>query len=313
MRYVLACQVDGDLYFREPGSVQRSDIGYEFRCDADGRLTEIAASVRVPDEMLSQFESKIEPGQGDVKVKVTVGGNRDLYDRLISELQFLESDLSFASVASLEKIHWEDPNIEFVAESDEDLTLNPVTALGMRKEYAPMRVVFSIADVDAILNESSTLSQLRICKAFWRDGHTYFREFKYIQAFYAFYFVIEDFYAGGKSSQNQVVSQFSSSRSFLAVAGAAFDSLVSESRHRLSLEQLFASENLEFGKEELPKLLFRVRGRLHHFSSKSSRTQGTPFNQEDFESITLMLMHMATRTIQQNDPWAKGRTMTRIR
>lgn len=245
-------------------------------------------------------------------MKITVGGDRQLYDRLVSELQFPESDLSFASVASLVKVQWENPSIEFIAETAEEQDLNPIAALSMSREYPPVRAIFSSANLNSILTESSTLSQLRICKAFWRDGHTYFREFKYIQAFYSFYFVIEDFFAGGKTSEKRVLAQFKSSPSFNEIAAAGFTGVIVEERHRLNFEQLFSTEKLSFGTEDLPKLLFRVRGRLHHFSSRSSLAQGTPFNHERFETISLLLMHMATRTIQQNDPWAKNRRMVRL-
>ncbi len=306
MRYCLVCSVEGEFYLTGSGPVDRDDMRFDFRCDSLGKLKQIAASISVPEDKLPSMETKIGPGEGGSKLTISMGGDKELYDRLVTELQFLESDLAFATVGALRRIHWQDPSIEFIHETDEDRRLSPVSSLAMHKRYPEIRSSLSLPYIAAILHRSTREMQLRICKAFWREGQGYFREFKYIQAFYSFYFVIEDFFAGGKTSEKAVTREFNRSSEFMALSNAALNAGGEEDRHRSSLEEFFLIEGLDYSVEAMPRLLFGIRGNLHHYFSKSPRLQGTPFNQAEFESISLLVMFMATRAIETRNKWVKS-------
>lgn len=310
MRYCVSAKVEGNIYLKEPGVIEHEDFLIDLRTNSSNLLTEIAISIKVPDDKLSSMKSTAEPSNGNVAAKFNIGGDQELFNRLIRELQYIESDISFATVGTLHRVYWENPsNIEFIPETDDDFEFPVISLHGLNKSYRKTHAVLSMEDITSLLNESSTTLRLRVAKAFWRDGLTYFNQFKYIQAFYSFYFVIEDYYAGGKSNEKQVLKQFNKSPEFKEISELSLKSISREKRHKDNLNELFKDEGLEMDQTGLATFLFRVRGKLHHYSSKSSKKQGTPFNQMDFESVALLVLHMATVCIQTNDPGLRNKRL----
>ncbi len=99
-----------------------------------------------------------------------------------------------------------------------------------------------------------------------------------------------------------MIKQFSRSPEFQGILQRGFTTIFREDRHKLKLLRLFEEEALEPNPDSLPKFLFRMRGKLHHFYSESSKLQGTPFNQSDFESLSLLVMFIASEAIVRRDP-----------
>ena len=303
MRYSISARVDGNVSLDEPGIIKRDEFIIDLRTDSNNKLKEIAISIKVPEEKLSSMKTTVERGDGDDVPKFNIGGDNELFDRLVKELQYIESDLAFVSFGSLQKIHWENPsNLEFIHENEEDYEIPTMSLHGLKKSYPKKQFHISKKSIASMLEDSSRSSRLRIAKSFWRDGLLHLDQFKYIQAFYSFYFIIEDYYAGGKTSEKEVIKQFDKSQEFQKISKLSFNSVSKTPRHKENLEKLFNDEGLDIDQEGLGKMLFRIRGKLHHYSSKSSKKQGTPFNQKDFESVALLVMHMATVCIQTNDP-----------
>jgi hypothetical protein len=63
------------------------------------------------------------------------------------------------------------------------------------------------------------------------------------------------------------------------------------------LIQELNSRGQELTTEGLIKLLVKKRGELHHFSIKSSKQQGTPFNNLDYKTITFIALDLAGRSL----------------
>jgi hypothetical protein len=70
-------------------------------------------------------------------------------------------------------------------------------------------------------------------------------------------------------------------------------------RHRVNIERFCKEERVGYDIDGIIELLLKVRGRLHHYSGRSSKHQGTPFDHEDFESVAFMTMGLAVRCILQ--------------
>jgi hypothetical protein len=137
-----------------------------------------------------------------------------------------------------------------------------------------------------------------MAKAFWREGMVYFDNFQCVQAFYQFYFVIEDFFIAGKtSSKSSVMKIFQKSKELLDIAKDAITSTLNLPNHKIKLEKHLREYNCQFTSLGLLEMLYEARNNLHHFHSKSSRKQGTPFNQSEFETIAFATMYIATAAI----------------
>jgi len=124
-----------------------------------------------------------------------------------------------------------------------------------------------------------------------------FQSFRYVQAFYSFYFVIEGLFAGGKTGEKAVLKEFSKSMEFSQIAKDQLESIFKEPRHRASLKKLFAEEGCSTDAPGLQQFLYKIRGNLHHYARRSPKTRGTPFNQKEYESIALLTMLIATAVI----------------
>lgn len=116
-------------------------------------------------------------------------------------------------------------------------------------------------------------------------------------SYYYFYFVIEDFYANGKSGARGVLTEFQKSTEFLQVAANALNMVFQDERHRQNLIKFFKEEDCEVTPSGLQKLLYHIRGNLHHYYSKSPKTRGTPYNQKEYESIALTAMTVTSYAI----------------
>lgn len=296
MRYRLTAKLEGQIFVTEGFAVDREGFLLEFIADDNGQVQELAISLKVPDEKVANFASGIGPGQRESVATYTIGGDRELYDRLVSELQSLESNLAFAT-AALKRIHWDTPHQEFIPETPEEEELITFTAFSSSRSYPEPHVRFSPVDLIRLTSRFSDYESLLVPMAFWREGENFFTTFQYVLAFYQYYFIIEDFYAGGKTGQAPVLKEFAKSEEFRELANNSIEELFKEPKHRQALKKLFVQEGCDINAPGLQKLLFKVRGRLHHFSSKSSKTGGTPFKQSEFESVPLLTMYLATLAI----------------
>ena len=145
---------------------------------------------------------------------------------------------------------------------------------------------------------------MAIPRAFWREGIAEFNQLRYIQAFYNFYFVLEDFYADGAFTKAETLKRFSKSKEFTAITGLALKSFPDSSpKHFKGLTEL--SRKLKCGEladvEAVWKLLVAIRGSLHHYTSKDGGIRGTPYNQRDFETPAFFAMYLASCAIETRE------------
>jgi hypothetical protein len=297
MQFRLIAKVDGNIHIPQPISVRRERLVFEFRTDKSGRIVEVAVSMQVPTEKIEKFRSTIGPGEGGSAATFKIGGDSEIYQQLVAELQLLESNLAFATVGALERIEWNSPKQEFIAENLGEQKLISVRGYEIREKYPPNSASLKPDQLAGLVTKAPQYRALEIPKAFWREGINHFTNFQYIQAFYSYYFIIEDFYAGGKSGKKAVLQEFAKSSEFAEIAEISLQSMLKEERHGENLRKLFEEENCEISGRGLQELLYNVRGNLHHYSSKGIKLRGTPFTQKQFESIALLTGHIATLAI----------------
>jgi hypothetical protein len=144
-----------------------------------------------------------------------------------------------------------------------------------------------------LIKLSPNYESLLLAKDFWREGMIYYNNFQYIQAFYQFYFVLEDFYISGKSSSKKaVIKKFNESKELLDIADKTLTQIQNLPEHKSKLEKFLSEYHCANTATGLLEMLYETRNNVHHFHSKSTRTQGTSFNQSDFETIALTTRYM---------------------
>lgn len=296
MRYQLEAEVDGEIYIEEPVAFERDGVVVEFQTNQAGKLIAIAVSLQVSQDGLQEFANTLKTDTENPSLEIRV--DEKAFDRLAAELQYIESELAFRSEGALREIAWDKPTHRVIPEDPEEEKLLDVTSFSLTRSHEPLPVYLRGPSLENIVRDLRRREALMIPKAFWREAMNNFHKRRYIQAFKEFYFIIEDFYAAGKSSERQVLKAFGRSPEFNEIADRCLKSVLDLPNHSEKLRKLLEEQDCDESASGLQKLLFRVRGSLSHYYSKSPKTRGTPFNQEEYWTIALVAMYIATSAIE---------------
>src|SRR5207237_1231045 len=136
--------------------------------------------------------------------RMTIGGDRVVFDGLISALQRLESHVSYMTVHALRSVRWDRPTEVWQAETPEEELLIQVNHVRLEEYDETHRARVAPEILAGMTERAEVLNELTVLKALWREGANEFLARRYIQAFYDFYFILEGRYAKGRSSESQV-------------------------------------------------------------------------------------------------------------
>lgn len=296
MKLEFKCKVNSRTYIGI-NELKTSVNGKDFilKPDEKGILKEIIVITQVPES--KKIISKITPTESaKIKHEININIDKDIVGEIENLLQYLESSLSFS--ANLNKINWEEPELIFIPENDEDKKNINILNFTVNKSYPEDETILTIESFREIVLEKDKYDFLTVVKSFYREGKREFNSFRYINAFYNFYFVIEDLYGRGKTKNFEIEKEFKKDKNFRAFIEWMITKNLN-GKHKTNIEKFIKEENKLYDVDGLIELIVRIRGNLHHFSAKSSKHKGTPFNQHDFESIAFLLMGLAVRSILQ--------------
>jgi len=287
MRYKATATVEGHIHLDRGISFQKKDLVFEFVVGQDNRLERITIWKDIIGKDIEKYRGEIYRKDGIIHINM--GGDAELEEKIINEFRLLESNLSFISRGALKKIDWENVEEEFISQNEEEKQIVTVYSFKSSKgKYLRTKAKINERVLEHYVIEGQKYDELAIPKAFWREGFNHHKNGQYIQAFYNYYFIIEGFYANGKTGKKEVLKEFSRSKELLHVLNKTLEKFDEKNRHGKKLRSMLEEINCASNNAGLSKLLFRVRGRVHHFSNKSRKTVGTPFNQKEFETIVLI-------------------------
>ena len=295
MKYSMECEVDSTIILDE--DIRYYENGKEFILipGENKLLSVIKIIVDVPNPSL--FYSNVESCPENRMHSIIINRDNQIYKESIDEFQQIESILAF-STQSLRKIYWENPIEELMPETEKEKEKLSVigTNWGMsyHKKYTPLN---ENAFTEMMENRNK-YADLAIPKAFFREGVNDFESFRFINAFYNFYFIIEDLYGGGKSKNKDVEKELKKSNEFKSFVQWMIDDLHNDKKkHFNNICNYLNLYNKNFDVDGLIFTIVKMRGQLHHYSGKSTQVHGTPFNQNDFESIAYLSLGLAARAI----------------
>ncbi len=286
MIYKATSDIEGNVYLDGPISINYEDLVFDFIVDNDLKLQKICIWKQIPEKDIWKYRNSFEKENGIFHLRV--GGDIELEGRILHEFQLLAANLSFISRGALNKICWDSQKEEFIPQNEEEQKLVSVNGIRFSRG-APSQVKAHMNSkvIQHYVNKSHQYNNLYILKAFWNEGFSFQKKGLYIQAFYNYYFVIEGLYADGKTGEKQVMRKFISSCELLGVVNKACAEVLKKKNYRLILNNMIQEIGCEADEKGLLKLLFITRGRVHHFSNKSSKKTGTPFNQSEFEAVAI--------------------------
>jgi len=292
--YRLQLEVEGDVVLDAATCFRVGKFLFETETSQDGRWTRGSAGMRVDK---SRFQTKVglTAAPGTVS-RIVIGADPVIHEMLIRTIQAFESHVSFMTEHALRRLRWDKPTAYWDPETEDEVPLVQLTKF-QEEKYLNPRGARVKPDVLAGMGEKSQLlSELAVYKSFFREGSSELESFRHIQAFYDFYFVLEGFYAEGKSAEREVLKAFTANPELTALAEETLRAFTDHDETP-SLRRFLVEERCRWDVEGLLQLLVRLRGRLHHFQPRSPRLQPTPFEQESFRSVALVVLLMATMAI----------------
>ena len=291
MRFGVKCKVDATTEIgKEPLQVSLNGMDFTLVPSEDGLLSELVVIVRVGNH--NSFISYVDPSSG-----LFVDYDRQIYDNLIEMVQYLEATLSFG--LGVTKIDWDEPKLVYIPESEEEARKINVQDLTVHHHYPePQRIRLTAGAFKAIVQQKSKEESLKIVKLFHREGVREFDSLRYIQAYYNFYFILEDLYGEGKTQNRDIEQKLKSNQTLRTIIQQALDTAIKpHGNHLQNIQNFLREENMSFNVDGIIELIVRVRGQLHHYSRKSTKRKGTPLNQRDFESMAFLLMGISVQSI----------------
>ena len=278
-------------------TVERNGVVLQLTADDMHRVREVSVTAPIPADIASRFYSEITKGADGIP-HFAVHGDRDFARSVRKELQLFESNFAFIyDEHPLDKVRWERWQEEFIADTEEEKPRIKILGFGVGRKQPPRPVVVEHRILQNCFKYSPRYESLMIPMGFYREGMTAFQEERYVPAFYNFYFVIEDFFANGKTSEAQVLKEFESSDRLREFIEQGLKNFSGNHPHDRNLRRFMEEEKCGFDVPGMMKFLFRIRGNLHHYFGKSPRPHATPFNQDDFEVVALLTMFLSGSTI----------------
>ncbi len=295
MKIALEYPVDATIHIGEEIRLVYQNKEYVFLSDTKGNLKaiRIISSVDNPKRFATKFESSGKESGADFTINM--GNNPP--SELIAEFQELESVLSFETEGALRRVIWNKPIQEFIPESDSDKTFIAVHSLQLEKSWPRTRAKLSKSTLSEIINTKDKYHSLVIPKSFYREGIIEYEEFRYINAFRNFYYILEDLYGGGKTKNKDIINEMGSSPELRKTMEWALKNVKEDAKHYSALKKLADSEKITLDVDCFIGLLVRIRGRTHHFTSRGGKRYPTVFDHEKYRSIAWITLGIAAHVI----------------
>jgi hypothetical protein len=295
MKFGMKCRVASNTEIgKECIQVTLDGTDFTLEPSEEGLLSGLTVVTRIPQgtDFISQIAPSNYPG---VAGALSVDVDKQFIDELKELIQYIESMLSFHF--QVKKVYLEEAKRFFVPENEDEMEKIDVISYSVQKQPYPEQIMrLTVGDFKDIIHQRGKYEPLTMVRMFQREGLREFSSFRYIQAFYNFYFVLEDLYAQGKTNNSEVGKRFKSNQTLRDIVQKMLNTAI-KGHHLKNIQNFLNEEKMKFDIDGILDLIVQVRGNLHHYSSRSTKRKGTPFNQGDFESMAFLLMGLAQFSI----------------
>jgi len=298
-KYEITADVIGELYISETVTIAKDNMTFSFIPDSTNKLVKIKASFMVP-ENNSKFELDVHTDDRGI---YNFGFNSDeaIYSELISEIQAIESHLSFKTFGALESINWEYPeNKQYIDQQKDGITDVESYSISFKENNKPNPVVVPGKLLQNIVKDARIFDQINNDLAFFRMGCGFLRRAQYILAFIHFYFIIENLYSNCEYTKEAVLAEYKKSSELVDLSQKAYDVIKNDPKLTKGLETIFNKYKVENSLDNLHLLLIYIRNDLHHYHKDDPKSKNTPFKQLDYKSITLLVQYITSCALFMN-------------
>jgi hypothetical protein len=226
-------------------------------------------------------------------------GGTKIREELVEELKQIESTLGV--FFRITRIRWENAASIAIPENPEEETQIQWNNLKIVREQEVVIKEPTIEDFNVSLHMGYHARELATVMSFFREGDGDRRTFRYISAFYAFYFVIEGLYANGQSKNREVKLEFKKSKVLLDaiahVLGLPLYSRPARLKGVLTIDDVLRTVKQERTVDGIIHMLVWLRGDLHHFVNNPKKLSGSPFTHHRYEVLASFLHDICLKVL----------------
>src|ERR1039457_856782 len=268
MRCALECTIEGKL--KLPGRIdtpwfENKRLVIELDKDGFASLIRLEGPVS-EDDMISMLVIQ-EPGRPP---HFQGAGGEKIRRELEHGLQIIESTLGV--FLRISRIRWEYATSIAIPETPEEQQQIQWNNLRVMPELEDTTRTPTMEDFESMLHMGYHARDLATTMSFFREGDTDLRIFRFITAFFSFYFVLEGLYANGQFGGREVRAEFGKS----AVLRSAIERALSlplysrpaRFKEILTVNDFLGRVNKPRDVEGVIHMLVWVRGDLHHFVNR---------------------------------------------
>lgn len=294
MLYQISVKAEINCYTK-PCKVTIGPYIIKINTDNKGIINELCIQRKVSN--YENYLPKFIPGSNELHTIPTFDfPHNPYYQEIIELLQYIESLGSFWM--EVKRIYWNNPKLSWIPENEEEAKKIKIKEVEYNENYNIQPKIFNPRTLIELVILKDKYKHLIIPMAFYREGVNEYQSQHYLNAYHNFYYYLEDLYGEGKTKNRQVMDNFKKSAHFIDAVEKAIKKLSEPSsrKHMENLKRFLKIENCPLSVEGIISLIVKVRGNLHHFSQKSSKKTGHPFNQKDFHVMAYLLMSLCIFT-----------------
>jgi hypothetical protein len=208
MIYSVTVKVEGETFVKQPYSLAVGVYNISVKCNEKKTVNELNIQRKVHN--YDEFIPLMIPGNHIHTLNIPYN---PYHQEIIALLQHLESLGSFWFC--LKKIYWDDPNVEWIPENEEEKGKVKINNVKFHEEYDNTPIEMSPLLLKEIIDLQDLYKHLVLPLAFYREGRNEFRSQRYVNAYFNFFFYLEDLYGRGKTNNTQLEQAFKQSIQFL--------------------------------------------------------------------------------------------------
>lgn len=228
-------------------------------------------------------------GTGGVKIR----------QDLENELKQIESTLGL--FFGITRIRWEHATSIAIPETPEEEAAIQWNNLRIMREEVERPREPTAEDFSVSLHMGYHARELATTMSFFREGDGDMRTFRYISAFYSFYFVIEGLYANGQFGNKEVRAEFKTSKTLteaiVHVLGLPLYSKPARMKDVLAIDDFLKLVNQPRTVDGVIHMITWVRGDVHHIVNNSKKLTASPFTHHRYEILASFLHNVCLHVL----------------
>lgn len=299
MKYALECLVDSTM--KIPTDTQANWDGKTvlFLPNEAGVFAKIRIIADVSDPSTCRVWYEVN-GSAPQAWHIHMSSDKELHNTLIADLQALESGL--ACQCPVSRIRWHSARIDFIPETPEEQDqikanyFQLVPGADQPEQISECNIEKFVAGVHIADKCRDLVGPL----SFLREGNNFFNQFRNIQAFFNFYFVLEGLYGGGHYEARKIKPKFLQSK----ILTSALEQEIRRGFPKpfrggnQDIETMLKRINKPATVEGLVHLVVHARGDLHHFLDPT-KYMGTPLTDDQFECLAKLTGSVAMTALTE--------------